>query len=174
MTAVAAALVFLVSGWSPLADQGNGGNAGVEPELQSAMAARTKASLEGDTNKAESLMVDDYVQTDIFGRVQTKAEWLADYFKPIAALIKSGQFRWEVWDEKDLQIRRFGDSVIVIGTLTMRGSGASPVPGRGWVASPQATVGPAVLHFTRVWIKRDGKWLLAAVHNSTVLEQAKK
>lgn len=137
------------------------------------MAARTKANLEGDTDKAENLMVDEYVQTDIFGRVQTKSEWLAEYFNPLAALIKSGQFRWEIWDEKDLQIRQFGDAVVVVGHSTLKGSGASPVPGRGWVASPQATVGPVVLHFTRLWIKRDGKWLLAAVHNATVPEQPK-
>jgi hypothetical protein len=174
MTASVAALVLLVSGWGALAGQGRGGNADVEPELRSAMAARTKANLEGDTDKAESLMVDEYVQTDIFGRVQTKAEWLAEYFKPLAALIQSGQFRWEVWDEKNLQIRQFGDAVVVVGNLTLQGSGASPVPGRGWVASPQAKVGPVVLHITRLWIKRGGKWLLAAVHNATVPEQPKK
>jgi hypothetical protein len=52
--------------------------------------------------------------------------------------------------------------------LIQKGSGASPVPGRGWVASPGATVGPAVLHFTRLWVRRDGKWLLAALHNAVV------
>jgi uncharacterized protein DUF4440 len=174
MTAPVAALVIVVSGWGALAVEGSGGKTDVEPELQSAMAARTKANLEGDTDKVESLMVEEYLQTDISGRVQSKSEWLAEYFKPLAALIKEGQFHWDVWEEKILQIRRFGDAVVMVGNLTLKGRGASPVPGRGWVASPQATLGPAVLHFTRLWVKRDGKWLLAAVHNATVPEQTKR
>jgi len=150
------------------------GKADLPPDLQSAMAARQKANLEGDTEKIERLMTDEYLQTDIFGRVQNKSEWLADYFKPLAALIKAGQFHWDLWEEKNVQIRQFGDVVIVVGTLTLKGSGASPVPGRGWVASPQATFGPVDLRFTRIWIKRSGKWLLAAVHNASVPEQGKK
>jgi hypothetical protein len=27
-------------------------------------------------------------------------------------------------------------------------------------------LGPTTLTFTRVWIKRNGKWLLAAIHNA--------
>ena len=173
MTASVAALVVLVSGWGALAGQVGGGKTELEPELRSAMAARTKANLEGDTAKIESLMADEYVQTDISGHVQSKSQWLAEYFKPLAALIKSGQFHWDVWGEKDVQVRRFGDTVVVVGNLTLKGSGASPVSGRGWVASPQATIGPVVLHFTRIWIKRDGKWLLAALQNAVVPDAGK-
>lgn len=171
-----AAGVVLISGWT-IANafgQVGGGKADPPPELQSAMAARQKAHLEGDIETVESSMTDDYIQTDIFGRVQNKAEWLTDYFKPLAALIKTGQFRWEVWEEKDLQVRHFGDVAVVVGSMTVKGSGASPVPGRGWVASPQATFGPTTLRFTRVWIRRNDKWLLAALQNATVPEQGKK
>jgi len=169
----AVALVVLLGGWTAVIGQGNTGGADLDPDLQSAMAARTKANLEGDTAKIESLMVDEYVQTDISGHVQSKSQWLAEYFKPLAALIKSGQFHWDIWGEKDVQVRRFGDTVVVVGNLTLKGSGASPVSGRGWVASPQATIGPVVLHFTRIWIKRDGKWLLAALQNAVVPDAGK-
>jgi uncharacterized protein DUF4440 len=168
------ALVVVVGGWSAETGQGNAGRVDLDPDLQSAMATRTKASLEGDTARVESLMVDEYVQTDISGRVQSKPEWLAEYFKPLAALIKSGQFHWDVWEEKDVQLRRFGEAVVVVGNLTLKGSGAKPVQGRGWVASPQATFGPAVLHFTRFWIRKDGKWLLAALHNAVVPDASAK
>jgi len=168
------ALLFLVIGSGGVFGQSDGRKADVDPALQAAMAARTKANLEGDTDQVERLLADDYIQTDIFGNVQSKPEWLADYFKPLAVLIKAGKFHWDVWEEKDIDIRHFGDGVVVVGTLTIKGSGASAVPGRGWVASPQATIGPAVLHFTRFWIKRDGKWLLAALHNATVPEQKQK
>jgi hypothetical protein len=138
----------------------------VEPALQVAMAEREKANLEGDTKKIEELMTAEYIQTDIGGRVQNKTEWLSGYFRPLAEMIKAGQFRWEVWEETDGQVRSFGDTVVVVGKLRLKGKGASYVPGRGWVASPEGGFGPVGLLFTRVWIKRDGKWLLAAVHNA--------
>jgi hypothetical protein len=167
---------LLISAWaiaSSFAEVGEG-KGELPPDLQTAIAARQKANLEGDTEKIEKLMTDEYLQTDILGRVQNKSEWLADYFRPLAALIKAGQFHWDVWEEKNVQIRQFGDVVIVVGTLTLKGRGASPVPGRGMVASPQATFGPVDLRFTRIWINRNDKWLLAAIHNATVPEQGKK
>jgi hypothetical protein len=138
----------------------------VEPALQVAMSERQKANLDGDTQKVELLMASEYVQTDIGGRVQNKSEWLSSYFRPLAEMIKTGQFRWEVWEETDAQTRSFGDTVVVVGKLRLKGKGASVVPGRGWVASPEGGFGPVELLFTRVWIKRNGRWLLAAVHNA--------
>jgi hypothetical protein len=83
-----------------------------EAELRTTMAERTKASLEGDSVKIEGSIAAEYVQTDIAGRVQTKAQWLVEYFKPLAALIKTGQFRWDAWEEKDVQIRLFGSTAV--------------------------------------------------------------
>jgi hypothetical protein len=63
----------------------------VDAQVRAVMAERTRASLERDTGKVESLMADDYLQTDIAGRVQTKSEWLAGYFRPLPKLIKAGK-----------------------------------------------------------------------------------
>jgi hypothetical protein len=118
MIASVAAGVFVLS---TVAGQIDGGKPDVDPELRSAMAERLKANIEGDTARVESLMVDEYLQTDIFGRVQNKAEWLADYFKPLASLIQANRFRWDVWEEKDVQARQFGDAAVVVGGLTLVG-----------------------------------------------------
>jgi hypothetical protein len=138
----------------------------LEPALKTAMAARDKANREGDTALIEALMTPDYVQTDIGGRVQTRSEWLQSYFKPLAALIRAGDFRWNVWEETDVQARAYGSTVIVVGKLKLEGEGATFVPGRDWVKTPGSRLGPMTLSFTRVWVKRDGTWLLAAIHNS--------
>jgi uncharacterized protein DUF4440 len=143
-----------------------------ENELRAAMAERQKAMLAGDSNAVERLMAEEYLQTDIMGRVQDKSAWLAEYFRPLAALIKAGKFRWEMYDEKDVQMRMLGDTAVVVGSLTLKGTGARPVE-RTWEASPQSSVG-GTLHFTRVWINRNGRWLLAAVHNAGLLEQGNK
>ncbi len=138
----------------------------LEPDLKVAIAAREKANLQGDTAQIEALMAAEYVQTDIGGRVQSRSEWLASYFKPLAEMIRAGEFRWTVWEETEVQARSFGDTVVVVGNLKLEAVGASFVPGRDWVKSPGSRLGPATLSFTRVWIKRDGKWLLAAIHNA--------
>ena len=138
----------------------------LEPALRAAMAAREKANREGDTALIEALMAAEYVQTDIGGRVQTRSEWLSSYFKPLAEMLRAGDFRWNVWEESDVQPRVFGGTVIVVGKLRLEGEGATFVPGRDWVKAPGSHLGPTTLSFTRVWIKRNGKWMLAAIHNS--------
>lgn len=145
----------------------------VEAEVRAGMAERRKASLEGDTDKVESLMADEYLQTDVSGHLQNKSAWLTEYFKPLAALIKAGKFRWEVYEEKGVQIRVFGNAAVATGSLTLKPSGAIPVPGRGWVVSTQ-DVPTRTLRFTRVYIERNGKWLLAALHNAWLPEEGNK
>ena len=140
--------------------------AGVEPALKAAMAAREKANREGDTAQIEALMAEEYVQTDIGGRVQSRSEWLSSYFKPLAEMIRAGQFRWTVWEETGVQARSFGDTVVVMGKLKLEGEGATFVPGRDWVKSAGARLGPVTMSFTRVWVKREGAWLLAAIQNA--------
>jgi len=53
---------------------------------------------------------------------------------------------------------------VVIGSLDLKGSGARPRPQHAWVADPNASFS-ATLRFTHVYVKRNGKWLLAARHN---------
>jgi hypothetical protein len=133
------------------------------------MDARLKASVEGDTEKIASSLADEYLQTDISGYVQDKTAWLNEYFKPLAELIKAGKFRWDAFDEKEIQIRMYGDCAIVIGTLMAKGSGARYVPAQHtWAADPN-TAFSGTLRFTRVYIRRNGKWLLAALHNAVPL-----
>jgi hypothetical protein len=141
-------------------------NSSAEAELRVSMAERHKASLEGDTEKIAASITDDYLQTDISGFVQNKDTWLKQYFIPLAELIKAGKFRWEMYDEKDVQIRIHGDTAIVVGTLEAKGSGARIDSNRHtWVADPNASFS-GKLHFTRVYVRQNGKWMIAALHNS--------
>jgi uncharacterized protein (TIGR02246 family) len=135
-----------------------------QAELRDAMAELRKASLAGDTERVASLIADDYLQTNVSGQVQDKSAWLAEYFKPLAALIKAGTLHWETYEDEDVRIRIFGDAAVLIGRLTVKATGAKP-GAQTWEASPGSSFGGS-LRFTRVWIKRDGRWLLAAVHNA--------
>lgn len=137
-----------------------------EAEIQSVMAQIRKASLEGDSDKVSSLMADEYLQTDISGHVQDKQTWLREYFYPLAELIKAGKFRWEVYERKDVQFRFYGESAVVIGSLEAKGVGAKWVPqSHTWAPDPNASF-TGVLRFTHVYVKRNGRWLLAALQNA--------
>jgi len=165
------AVILMVMGWwstPALFGQAAAERSTAEAELRAVMATLHKAALEGDTEKTTSLMTDQYVQTDTSGHFQEKTEWLNTYSKPLAELIKAGKFHWEVYDEKDIQIRIYGDAAIVMGMFELKGAGARWGAQHTWVADPDAHPG-ATLRFTRVFILRNGKWLLAAVHNATLL-----
>jgi ketosteroid isomerase-like protein len=137
-----------------------------EADLRTTIAELRAASMEGDTQKVVASMTDDYLQTDISGLVQDKDTWLKNYFIPVAELIKAGKFRWETYDLKDVQIRIHGDTGIVVGALEAKGSGARFDTDRHtWVADANASFS-GKLRFTRVYIRRDGKWLLAALQNA--------
>src|ERR1700758_3032881 len=85
------------------------------------MAERHKAMLSGDTDVVVRLTADEYVQTDISGYVQDKSAWLNEYFRPLAALIKTGKFRWDTYEEKDVQTRTLGDTAVVVGSINFEG-----------------------------------------------------
>jgi uncharacterized protein (TIGR02246 family) len=133
-------------------------------ELRDAMAELRKASIAGDTESVASLIADEYLQTNVSGQVQDKSAWLAEYFRPYAALVKAGTLHWETYEDEDVQIRIFGDAAVVIGRVTVKATGAKP-GAQSWEASPGSSFSGS-LRFTRVWIKRDGRWLLAALHNA--------
>jgi hypothetical protein len=139
-----------------------------EAELRATLAERHKASLAGDSEKIAASMTDDYLQTDIAGFVQDKPTWLRQYFIPLAELIKAGKFRWEKYDEQDVRIRIHGDSAIVIGTLEAKGVGARmDMTTHSWMADSTAAFS-GTLHFTRVYVRQNGKWMIAALQNSIV------
>jgi homoserine O-acetyltransferase/O-succinyltransferase len=140
----------------------------VERGLASAIADRHKALLAGDTDVVERLTADEYVQTDISGYVQDKSAWLNEYFRPLAMLMKAGKFRWDKYEEKDVQIRVFGTTAVVTGSMSLKGTGAKP-SGHTWVESPETTFA-GTLRFTRVWVNRDGTWRLAALQNNLMKE----
>jgi hypothetical protein len=128
------------------------------------MSKRQQAMIDGDEGVMDRMTAKEYAQTDILGHVQNKAAWMAEYFRPLAALIKGGKFRWERYEERDVRVTMWGDTAVVTGELAMRGAGATFMQGR-WEEAPNKSV-EGTLRFTRVWIKRDGSWLLAGLHNS--------
>src|ERR1700694_6057882 len=136
----------------------------MESSLRAAMAKRHQSMLDGDEDVVDRLTAREYAQTDIFGHVQEKAAWMSEYFRPLASLLKSGKFRWEQYEETDVRITMLGDTAVVTGALKFRGTGARFTSGRPEEA-PQTSI-EGTLRFTRVWVRQNGAWVLAALHNA--------
>lgn len=134
-----------------------------EADLRALMAELRKASVEGDVGTVANSITDDYIQTDINDYQQGKTTWLNEYFNPLADLIKAGKFHWDEYERTNLQFRFHGHCAIVTGELHAKGTGAKP-GAHTWVADPNASFS-GTLHFTHVYIKQNGKWMLAALHN---------
>jgi imidazolonepropionase-like amidohydrolase/ketosteroid isomerase-like protein len=135
-----------------------------EAELHTFMNELRRANIQGDTDTVANSITDDYIQTDISGYRQDKTTWLNEYFKPLADLIKAGKFHWDKFERTDLQFRFYGRCAIVTGELHAKGTGAKPGPQHTWVPDRNASFS-GILHFTHVYIRQNGRWMLAALHN---------
>ncbi|HET7209154.1 MAG TPA: amidohydrolase family protein [Terriglobales bacterium] len=139
-----------------------------EAELRAFMDELRKASIAGDVDTVSNSITDDYVQTDITGYRQDKTTWLNEYFRPLADLIRQGKFHWDEYERQNLQFRFYGDCAVVTGELKAKGTGAKFGPQHTWVADSNSTFS-GTLHFTHVYMKQNGGWKLAALHNQIPL-----
>ena len=105
------------------------------------------ARAHNDIATLSRILLDDWTVTHANGATDTKATYLAD--------LKSGarQFSGDV-TERDLTVRFFGDTAIVAGSS----ESAVTLNGRRQGGS---------LHFTRIYVRRDGVWKMAVSQATT-------
>jgi ketosteroid isomerase-like protein len=126
---------------------GQYGMKNVESEIRAMEDQWNNARAKGDVATLDRILVDDWTVTHGDGTTDTKARYLAD--------LKSGarQFSGSV-TENDLTVRVYGDTAIAAGssesTVTINGK-------------PQG----GSLHFTRVYIRRDGGWKMVVTQATT-------
>lgn len=132
-------------------DQRQSSTAPSEAEVQQAVDRFYEAFLAGDIATVEHMTADDYLQTDVNGKVQDKGAWLAEYYRPIVAHMKTGEFKWEVFERKVEQVRLYGNVAVLIGRIRIATK-----------LSPK----PVEFRFTQVWVKRNGEWQRAVLHNA--------
>ncbi len=122
-----------------------------ESEVLKAVEKFIDAFVAGDVETVKRMTAEDYLQTDVNGKVQDKSAWLAEYYLPLVERMKTGQLKWDVYERKDIQVRRYGNVAVLIGQTTFKTSDA-----------PKASE----LRFTQVWVKRHGNWQRAVYHNA--------
>jgi uncharacterized protein (TIGR02246 family) len=105
------------------------------------------AEARGDTGPLERLWADDYFQVSSSGRVDSKKEQFA--------LMRSGTFKLDQIDVKEIRARVYGDAAVVNDLLAVRGQ----ISGRrldGQVRS------------LRVFVRREGRWQCHATQYTLV------
>jgi ketosteroid isomerase-like protein len=113
--------------------------ASVEDEIRAAETARRRAYLAGDYDAVAGLLADDFFLTNAQGVTRDK--------EGVVALWKSGDMVVRSLDFSDLVIRAAGPVAVVTGKSTV-------------VESYRGEDRSGDQRFTRVYVKRDGRWLL--------------
>src|SRR5262245_15140911 len=112
-----------------------------EAEVRAAHAARIAATIKGDVQALGALLTDDMTYTHGSAKIETRQEFLD--------LIKSGYYQYKAIVTKDVTARIYGDAALLSGLVEV------DVISNGQPAQPK-------LRFLEVWVKKAGKWQLAA------------
>ena len=111
---------------------------------------RIHAQITANAADLDRLYAEDFIGIGPSGTVRTKAQVIADF--------TSGSLRFQSITTGDVQWRIYGDTAVETGRSTMSGQDKDKVV-------------PRDNRFTRVWVKRGGRWQLVANHYSLLVTQ---
>ena len=105
----------------------------------------SQAHLRGDAEALEQLWAEDLVVVVPRMRVFTRGDALE--------MARSGRMRFERYETSDLRVRVYGDAGVVTGRLRRSRTLGAKVVEDDW-------------QFTKVYVRRDGRWKVVAFHAS--------
>ena len=125
-------------------------NSKAEKEVRAVLEEIKQANLKGGDEAAaagDKLFADDYVRITADGAVHNKADMLNGF--------RTGKTKIETLELSDIKIRIYGHTAVVTGNTNSKGVlvGAN---------IPQRT------RFTRILVKRDGKWESVLYQNTRI------
>lgn len=108
-----------------------------------------EAHVQGNANALDSLWADDLIVTVPNMTVMTKQD--------VIGILRSGRMKFKHYQTSDIRIRVYGDAAVVTGQLQRTRNINSRDVDDNW-------------RFTKVYIRRVGKWQVVAWHASTVAQ----
>jgi ketosteroid isomerase-like protein len=118
-----------------------------EDEVSAFLDEWTRAEQGGDVDRLEGQLDDDFVGVGPLGFLLSKQDWVARFGHGLT---------YDAFSLADTQVRRDGDTAIVVGTQNQSGSmQGNPLP----FSSVRSTL---------VLRRRPGGWRLASVHMSFI------
>ena len=133
------AAVFVVAASSVFAQD-------VQEQLKKMEMDRAAAVVKADVATLDKTTSDDYVLINMNGRMTGKSQMIEGF--------KSGQSKLTAEDLSDLKVRVYGNTAVITGKADVKGT----------LGGTDAT---GTILFTRVWVKKDGRW------QSTSLQQTR-
>jgi ketosteroid isomerase-like protein len=109
---------------------------------------RIQAQIGADAVALDRLYAEDFIGIGPSGTVRAKPQVIADF--------TSGRLRFQTITTDDVQWRVYGDTAVETGRSTMNGQDGEKIV-------------PRDNRFTRVWVKRQGRWQLVANHYSLLV-----
>jgi len=111
---------------------------------------RIQAQIHADAMALDRIYADDFIGIGPSGTVRTKPQVLADF--------TSHELTFQSITTDEVRIRVYGNTAVETGRTTT-------------VGQDKGKVVPRDNRFTRVWVRRQGRWRLVANHYSTLVVQ---
>lgn len=118
-----------------------------EQEIRGLEDERNRAIVRGDASALERMTADDYTFITLRGELRTKSEIVKGF--------QSGSFKYDSRTISDLNVRVYGDTAIVTGRSTQKGS----ENGKDYSGD---------YRFTRVYVKQKGRWMTVALQTTLI------
>ena len=122
----------------------------VEQVIRQLDHERIQAQIHADRVALDRIYADDFIGIGPSGTVRTKSQVLADF--------TSHDLKFQSITTDDVRIRVYGNTVVETGRSTM-------------VGQDKGRVVPRDNRFTRVWVRRQGRWRIVANHYSLMNTQ---
>ena len=124
-------------------------NSAAQAEVQNLELELAKLLVKGDWAQYADSLTDDYVRTTTKGNVQNKQEFMYEVRAPEKKVLDM--------IPEELQVRVYGDSALLTGHLTM-------------LARQQGRVTTSFSRYSKMFVKRNNRWMVAAEQGTTVLK----
>ena len=122
----------------------------VEQAIRQLDNERIQAQIGADAVAIDRIYADDFIGVGPSGTVRNKAQVIADF--------TSGALKFQSITTDEVQVRVYENTAVETGLSTM-------------VGQDKGKAVPRDTRFTRVWVKREGRWRLVANHYSSRIAQ---
>ncbi len=108
------------------------------------------AEVRGDTALLQNTLTDDFVGVGPLGFMLSKEDWLQRH--------DSGDMKYDALDLDDMRVRVYGDAAVMVCRQTQR-------------AKYRGQDAPGQFRETLIWVRQQGRWLLAGLHLSPIAQR---
>lgn len=122
----------------------------VEQVIRQLDRERIQAQISADRVALDRIYADDFIGVGPSGTVRTKPQVISDF--------TSGHLKFQSITTDEVQVRVYGNTAVETGRSTM-------------IGQDKGKAVPRDNRFTRVWVKRKGRWRIVANHYSLLITQ---